>query len=231
MSVASGPGGAPPVARLRVTFAVGDGASYASHLDLTRAWVRALRRLGLPLAYSHGYNPHPRLSVAAPLPVGFRAECELLDIYFDAPVDPGELAARLPAALPPGLTVRAVEAAPLTAPPLPSQVVAADYVVTFLDPPPPDLPERVARLMAAETVPFTRKRQEREITFDLRPRILEARGEECAGQPTLVLRLAHGAGGAARPEDVVQALGLRVESTRATRTALVLTQEGSTPAA
>ncbi|MDI7276297.1 MAG: TIGR03936 family radical SAM-associated protein [Anaerolineae bacterium] len=214
------PAGPPPVQRLRITFAVAGPARYAPHLDVTRAWVRALRRLGLPLAYSHGFHPHPRVSLAAPLPVGYAAEREVLDIYLDAPVAPEELAARLRGALPEGLTVRGVEVAPMQAPPLPSQVVAADYTVS-LPGAPPDLRERVERLMAAESLPFTRARRDREVRFDLRPRILRAGVQECDGQVVLSLRLAHGPGGAARPEDVVAALGLEWAGAQATRTGLV----------
>ncbi len=214
-------GGALPVERLRLTFAVSDGASYVPHLDLTRAWVRALRRLGLPLAYSLGFNPHPRASLAAPLPVGFRAECELLDVFFDAPVDASSLAARLPAELPRGLTLRSVEPVPLQAPPLPSQVIAADYLIGFFGPP-PGLADRVARLLSAATLPYTRARADKRISFDLRPRILEAQVCERDGQPVLTLRLAHGPAGAARPDDVLAVLGLTPENARITRTRLVL---------
>jgi len=211
-----------PIQRLRLTFAVSGVARYISHLDQIRAWVRAMRRLALPLAYSQGFNPQPRISAAAPLPVGFAAECELLDIYLDAPVDPGQLAAGLRRQLTAGLTLRAAAEVPLAEPPLPSQVVAADYVVRFLDPPPPDLAQRLARLLSSSSLPFTRVRQGKRIEFDLRPRLLAARIEECAGRPALILRLSHTPGGAARPEDVVQALDLPPASVRATRTRLVL---------
>lgn len=222
MPVSPNANGAPPEARLRITFGVGGAAKFVSHLDLTRTWVRALRRLGVPLAYSMGFNPHPRISVAAPLPVGFAAECEILDLYLDAPVDPDDLAKGLRSELPAGLTLRGIEPVPLQAPPVPSQVVAADYVISFYEPPPQDLAERVQRLMTADSVPFTRVRRDKEIRFDLRPRILQAEVDESAGQSVLRLRLAHGPGGAARPEDVAEVLQLDWRNARATRTALVL---------
>lgn len=213
-----------PVERLRLTFAVGGPARYASHLDLTRAWVRALRRLRAPLAYTRGFNPRARLSIAAPLPVSFAGERELLDVLFEAPVDARELEHRLRQELPAGLALLEVAGVPLGAPPLPSQVQAVDYVVSFLEPPPADLAARLARLLEAESLPFTRLRQGKETRFDLRPRILEARVEERAGVAALALRLAHGPAGAARPEDVLQALGVPAESARVTRTGLVLAE-------
>ncbi len=221
MPMSPNEGGALPVERLRLTFAVSDGASYVPHLDLTRAWVRALRRLGAPLAYSLGFNPHPRISLAAPLPVGFAAERELLDVLFEAPVDASDLAARLRTELPRGLTLCGVEPVPLQAPPLPSQVVAADYVICFHEPP-PDLAPRVERLLAEATLPFARSRAGKQVSFDLRPRILAAEVRQRDGQPVLYLRLAHGPSGAARPDDVLTMLGLALESARITRTQLVL---------
>lgn len=214
----------PPAQRLCITFAVSEGARYAGGLDMGRTWVRAFRRLGLPLAYSFGFNPHPRVSIAAPLPVGFAAEHELVEAHLDARVDPADVAERLPAQLPPGLTLRGVEELPLQSPPLPSRIRAADYVVRFIDPPPADLPERLARLLAAESLPFTRARAGKSVSFDLRPRILEARLEPRDAEPTLVLRLLHGPSGAARPEDVLSALGLDPMLARATRMGLVLAE-------
>jgi len=211
-----------PVQRLSITFAVGGAARYVGGLDMGRTWVRALRRLGLPLAYSFGFNPHPRVSLAAPLPVGFAAEREWVEVYLDARVDPADVARRLPAQLPPGLSVRGVEEVPVDAAPLASRIQAAEYAVQFLDPPPADLAERLARLLAAESLPFTRMRGGKEVRFDLRPRILAAHVEARDGEPVLILRLQHGPSGAARPEDVLSALGLDPLATRVTRMGLRL---------
>lgn len=222
MSIGPGTVVTAPAQRLCIAFAVSGPARYAAGLDMARAWVRTFRRLGLALSYTHGYSPHPRLSAAAPLPVGFAAEHELLDVYLDSPVDPQELAERLRGELPAGLALRSVEAIPLDAPPLPSRVRAADYVITFLEAPPQDLEARLQQLLGAESLPFTRVRQAKEVRFDLRPRILSAEVEAVARPSRLLLRLVHGPGGAARPEDVLGALGLAPETTRITRMSLVL---------
>lgn len=218
----------PPVQRLAIAFAVDGSARYVGGLDMGRTWVRAFRRLGLPLAYSFGFNPHPRVSIAAPLPVGFAAEHELLEVQLDARVDPADVARRLPAELPPGLTLRSIEELPLDAPPLPAQVRAADYVVRFLDPPPADLADRLARLLAVQALPFTRTRAKKEVSFDLRPRILAARLAERPSGPLLTLRLVHGPSGAARPEDVLKALDIDPMTARATRLNLILRNSDAT---
>jgi radical SAM-linked protein len=68
--------------RLRLRFSRGARLKYISHLDLIRLWHRAFRRAGLELAYSEGFNPHPRIQIAAPLPLGVTGESELMDVVF-----------------------------------------------------------------------------------------------------------------------------------------------------
>ena len=135
-----------------------------------------------------------------------------------------DLARRLRAELPAGISLCAIEPVPLSEAPLPSQVEAANYLVSF-HAPPADLTERVQRLMAAESLPFRRVRKGKQVSFDLRPRVLRAEVTEVEGRPALALKLAHGPHGAARPEDVVAALGLDWSNARATRTGLVLAPE------
>jgi len=72
--------------RLRITFAKGETLKYISHLDLARAWERALRRAGVPLAYSQGFNPRPKMAFAAALPVGYTATAEMVDILLEKPL-------------------------------------------------------------------------------------------------------------------------------------------------
>ena len=74
--------------RLRVRFSRGEELKFISHLDIMRLWQRALRRAGISLVYSEGFNPRPRLSLAAPLAVGVTSEAELMDIYLTGQVSP-----------------------------------------------------------------------------------------------------------------------------------------------
>lgn len=91
--------------KARLLFEKTGPARYISHLDLTRTFQRAFRRAGLPLSYSEGFNPHPYLSMARPLPVGVSSRCELLDFGLAEPADWKRLPGRISAALPLGLTV------------------------------------------------------------------------------------------------------------------------------
>ncbi len=69
--------------RLRLTFARAKELVYISHLDITRLWERVFRRADLPLTYSQGFSPHPKISIAAPLALGVTSEGELMDVELD----------------------------------------------------------------------------------------------------------------------------------------------------
>jgi uncharacterized protein (DUF2344 family) len=74
--------GKPAVAmRIRAEFAKTEAMRFTSHLDLYRAWERLLRRAGLPLQFSQGYNPRPKLQLAAPLPLGMTSQVEIIDFW------------------------------------------------------------------------------------------------------------------------------------------------------
>lgn len=95
-----------PVVRILVRFAKEGPASYMGHLDLLRNFQRAARRAGIPLAYSQGFNPHPRMTFASPLPVGAAGLRELAGFDLVTRVDAEEVMERLNATLPAGISVQ-----------------------------------------------------------------------------------------------------------------------------
>ncbi len=95
----------PPVQRLRVRYAKRGRLRFTSHRDFSRAFERALVRARVPMAYSSGFNPHPRISYAGAAPTGSASEAEYLEIGLAETVDPEEMRLALDAALPPGLDV------------------------------------------------------------------------------------------------------------------------------
>jgi radical SAM-linked protein len=104
---------APPVQRLRVRYAKRGRLRFTSHRDFSRAFERALVRARIPMAYSSGFNPHPRISYAGASPTGAASEAEYLEIGLAQTVDPDWLAEELDQALPDGLdVVEVVEAVP-----------------------------------------------------------------------------------------------------------------------
>jgi radical SAM-linked protein len=95
----------PPVQWLRVKYAKRGRARFTSHRDFARAFERALRRAAVPMAYSSGFSPHPRISYPNASPTGAASEAEYLEIGLAVPCDPYKVRDALDAALPPGLDV------------------------------------------------------------------------------------------------------------------------------
>src|SRR5207247_7133471 len=103
---------------------------FTSHLDLMRTWERSLRRSRLPLAYSQGHHPHLKMSFGPPLPLGFRSRAEVFDLEFSQP--PGvNVAERLNAVLPAGVSVIAYRPILFKPPSLMSELEGASYRVRF----------------------------------------------------------------------------------------------------
>ncbi|GAA4678602.1 TIGR03936 family radical SAM-associated protein [Nocardioides nanhaiensis] len=103
---------APPVQRLRVRYAKRGRLRFTSHRDVSRAVERAIFRARVPMAYSSGFNPHPRISYAGAAPTGAASEAEYLELALSAEVEPAAIRASLDEALPPGLDVLEVVVSP-----------------------------------------------------------------------------------------------------------------------
>lgn len=213
--------------RMRVEFAKRDELKHISHLDLMRAWHRALRRAGVPLAYSEGYTARPRLSLASPLSVGFTGEAELLDVYLRRRMAPFTFLRTIAAQLPKGLEARTAEEVPLSLPSLQSLVRAADYQAEGeTERSGADLVEAIAALLARSNLPWEHEREGETRRYDLRSLILDLRLVGCAeGKFVLALRLRVGSEGTGRPEQVLAALGFPDAWTSIRRTRIVLGAE------
>ncbi len=84
-------------------------AKYISHLDMVRVFNRVFRRGSIPIAYSEGFNPHPKITFALPLPVFFESECEMLIFSLASPMEPDELLRRFMSVMPEGLMITEVK--------------------------------------------------------------------------------------------------------------------------
>jgi radical SAM-linked protein len=198
-----------PVQRLRVVYSRGEEIKYISHLDTMRAWERILRRAKVPLAYTHGFNPQPRIALASPLPVGVTSDGEALDVFLDHQLSPQEFRQLVEPQLPAGLAIREAEDAPLHAPSLQSSVRFADYRVELTsDLSRSEVEERVRRLLEASELMRERRREKGVRRYDLRPLIETIQVAAWNAEQALEMRLLNGPSGAGRPEEVVAALGL-----------------------
>ncbi|MFC5182987.1 TIGR03936 family radical SAM-associated protein [Actinomadura harenae] len=107
-----GPAPAPVIQRLRVRYTKRGRLRFTSHRDISRAVERAVRRAGIPVAFSAGFTPHPKISYTGAAATGVASEAEYLEIGLTEPRDPARVRAELDAALPPGLDVVDVVALP-----------------------------------------------------------------------------------------------------------------------
>ena len=210
--------------RIRITFAKQGPLRYTGHLDLHKLWERAARRAELPLAYSHGFHPQPKMNMAAALPLGFSSRCEVMDMKLEHEIQWERLREKLQQTLPAGIQVLNVESADEGAPALQTQVASAEYQVTLAGPvDASELKRKIDSVMEAESL----LRERRGKTYDLRPLI-----EELSVTPTpppsgeekvlrVFMRLAAREGATGRPEEVLDILGIAFEETRIERTHLI----------
>lgn len=205
----------PTLTRYRLAFGKSQAMRYTGHLDLYRALERTIRRAALPLAYSRGFSPHPKLQLACALPLGFTSRAELADIWLEQPVPESDVLARLQQAAPPGIAFEGVQPVPTPEPPLQRRVQRADFAARLESPLAPDLPERLDALLKATSIP----RERRGKAYDLRPLIIDLRLEPPA---ELVLALSAREGATGRPEEVLDALGLDPLAADITRVQLTL---------
>ena len=209
----------PPVQRLRIRYAKRGRLRFTSHRDFSRAFERAVFRARIPMAYSSGFNPHPRISYAGAAPTGSASEAEYLEIALAEMVDPARVHADLDSALPEGLDV--VEVVPSAGGSLADRLEVSAWRLTIDGIEPEEAASAVAALIATDEVVVERMTKKGLRTFDARAAIVsvslvEEPDDSLPGRgPCAILDvvLRHGSP-SVRPDDVLAALhqasGLRV---------------------
>lgn len=191
---------APPVQRFRIRYAKRGRARFTSHRDFARAFERALRRAGVPMAFSSGFSPHPRVSYANATSTGVASEAEYLEIGVAARCDPERLREALDAALPAGLDI--VEVVEAGGGGLADRLQVAEWSVDLGPAWRGDLDLAVARFGAAAAVVTSRQTKNGPRDFDSRPATLLL---ETTGPRSLRMVIRHDTP-QVRPEDVVRGL-------------------------
>jgi len=210
--------------RLRIRFCRGQEVQFISHLDIMRLWQRALRRADISLAYSEGFNPHPRISLAAPLPIGVTSEAELMDILCSRWASPHFFTAAVSQQLPPGIKILQVYQIALSQPSLQSQVGYTEYKVDIeTGKTQKDIESALTTLLSAEHLPWEHQRDTGKRSYDLRPLIDDLwfigwHHPYC----TIGMRLRCDSSGSGRPEQVTTALGFTHYPQSIHRTKLLL---------
>lgn len=161
-----GPAPPPTVQKLRIRYAKRGRLRFTSHRDIQRAFERALRRAQVPMAYSAGFTPHPKVSWAGAAPTGVASEAEYVEIGVTRPLVPAELAAALDGSLPADLDIlEVVEAA---TPNLMERLEASVWEIRLPGVAPQAAAEAVATFRAAGEVLVERMTKNGARTFDAR---------------------------------------------------------------
>ena len=193
---------APPVQRLRIRYAKRGRLRFTSHRDFSRALERAIFRARLPMAYSSGFNPHPRISYAGAAPTGSASEAEYFEIGLAEVVDPVAVHRELDEALPEGLDV--VEVVESLGGSLADLLEASHWVVD-LTAAPTETEVAVSTFLATETVGVERMTKKGLREFDCRAAVVSLTTEPHGEGTRLDLVLRH-AVPAVRPDDVLAGL-------------------------
>ncbi len=206
--------------RYRIKFAKTQAMRFTSHLDLHRAWERTFRRAELPLSYSQGFNPRPKITLASALPLGFTSRCEMIDVWFDQSLVEQEILNHLQQSAPPGIQIMEIELIDPRQAALQQSLVSAVYqAVIDEDISTENVAKRVEELLSQEAI----LRRRRGKDYDLRPLIESLTlSSNDDGQPLLEMRLAAREGATGRPDEVLEALGLDPLGARIERTGLHL---------
>lgn len=206
--------------RIRFSFARKIELAYISHLDQVRLFLRALSRSGLPVAYSQGFNPHPRLILALPLPLGVTTGEEYGEIFFTEEILPEQFLSALKVQMPAAIELTGAVVADLGAPSLASLVGAALYRAALradhagiVDQ--PALHAALNRLLARDEILMQRKSKKNKITYtNVRPFILEAALEtDRAGHFIINMLLQAGSQGGISPAFLLEQIETETGST------------------
>jgi radical SAM-linked protein len=189
--------------KVRLRFAKRGDLRLISHHDLLRCLERALRRAALPVARTRGFTPRPKLVFSQALALGIEGRREVLELELAEPMEPDEVRRRLAAVLPAGFDLLEAEPAP---PGRPAQPHAACYRLALPAERRDAARAALAELLASPDWIVTRRRGDRQTTFDLRPFVLDA---SIDADGVLRVRLKVEPSGSARPEELLEVLGLR----------------------
>jgi radical SAM-linked protein len=219
--------------RLRVRFEKQGKIRFISHRDVARTWERALRRVELPVRYSAGFSPRPRLHFGLALSVGHESHAEYVDIDVAEPINPTDvpgLPARLSGALPTGITCTA--AGPVDDDDklsLQEAVTSSTWLIGVEGGPSAAAADAVAGLLAADSLVITRERKGREVSDDIRPYVRTLQIDPAASDCHLGIALRAEIGTqprALRPAELIAALGPQWRERRVCRLAQWIDHDG-----
>lgn len=209
--------------RIRVEFTKSETVRFISHLDVLRYWERVIRRAGLPLAYSQGFTPHPRITFAGPLPVGFTGAAEIMDFQLEERRDPATVEQALALQSSPDMRAVRTYEVPVGAPALQASVTWADYRVVLAGTDAAKATATLDAFLARDEFEWVETRKDKERRYNLRAGVAAASVDPLeGGASALRLRLAANQDFTVRPEQVLEALFDGAEAVSIERERLLL---------
>lgn len=204
--------------RYRLNYSKLEGMRYTSNLDIHKMWERAFRRAKLPLKYSQGFHPQPKIQQANPLPLGFMSKNEMVDFYLEEEINVEDLLSRFPKVLPEGIKINSIEQIDNNEPTLQKLAGASEYLVYLLDKVEFTTTRKsIEDILEKDTVLRVRRGK----SYDLRPLIISLELQPIDnGIIKMVLSANDGATG--RPDEVLDELGIPLENTRIIRQKTIL---------
>jgi radical SAM-linked protein len=210
--------------QFRITYKKGQELRYTANLDVHKIWERFFRRARIPLAYSKGFHPQPRINQALPLPLGMLSEKELLDFWTeveDAPLQLREVDEKIKSIHHPGIEIVSMEEIVTKQKSLQSQVKSVKYKANqFYKNDFNETLITVEDLLSETRIIRSRRKKD----YDLRPMILSLSADvnENSGFCQYMIHLTALPGMSGRPDEVVAALGHDPNHFRITRTDIIL---------
>jgi radical SAM-linked protein len=211
--------------RIRISYGKTQALRFTGNLDMQKTWERTIRRAKLPLAYSQGFHPQPKINQACPLPLGILSRAEVIDIWLENEIGFDELQDLLAQNSPPGISIYRVETIAMNAPALQTQVISAEYqarhlvddqlnTITLAE-----LTSRIIFLLSESAI----RREWRGKSYDLRPLILNLESviDDQNTDPLLSMHLSMREGATGRPEEVLSGLGINQYYARIERVKVV----------
>lgn len=202
--------------RIRVEFSKTEAMRYTGHLDLYRTWERLIRRAQLPLAYTQGFNPHPKVNMSPALPLGYSSECELIDILLEYEMDLSQITEQLLQAVPPGIAIHSVYSVEEREPTLQNNITSASYVIT-IEHPLPNFEQGISNILAAQTIMRTRRGK----AYNLRPLIEYLDYNKNGDFYKIFVTLACREGATGRPDELLAELGCPLQHAQIHRTSFI----------
>lgn len=193
--------------RIRIRYGTSRELRYTSTQDIQKLWERILRRADLPVSYSQGFHPQPKIQIACPLPLGMTSQSDYVDFWLEVEHSPDDLLETIRKVIHAGIEVHEIEEVPLTDPALQSQLEAAVYTIELSkEESGENVEDKIMNLLSRTSI----LRERRGKNYDLRPLIEQCELVSGRNTDSILIRIKLSArpGATGRPEEVLKALDI-----------------------